>query len=151
MAGDKYRHERHARGEALSNLEPDEMRAYLLSHPLSDGGRLWCDRVIEGVARGERTSMRLFSEAMKWTGGQVNIGTLLVQLGAKDEHEARYLITEGKRMEELKAAAAEDLGAAFEKALEVCALALRENPNRRNAIMQLLSGAEEVHHNGDPP
>jgi hypothetical protein len=77
------------------------MRAYLLSHPLSRGGRLWCDRIIEGVQAGNRTELNLFAQAMKWVGATTNIAAIFIQqLGARDEKELVQLVEAGRRVRE---------------------------------------------------
>lgn len=86
-------------GKELALASPAEMQAYLLSHPLSAGGRLWCDRILAGVDRGERTALRLFGEAMKWTGGTAHVGQVLIQQIGVSIHDAKAYVAFMKRAE----------------------------------------------------
>ena len=130
-------------GEDLGVLEPESMRAYLLAHPLSRGGRLWCDRLLEGVDRGERTCLRLFGEAMKWVGAQTNVYAVLVErMGARSEDDLKRLVESGKRVEGLADTPVDRM---LEDAVEVVRMCLMRMPERRQAVVaRLSSGAVEL-------
>lgn len=128
---------RESDGKALASLEPDAMRAYLLEAPISRGGRLWCDRVLEGVDAGERTALRLFGEAMRWCGAQVNIGQLLLQVtGARSESEAVELVEGGRRLRALSESVTPEM--LESDAVEVLRDAIKASPERRDAIREAL-------------
>ena len=139
MAGDKGRLEREARGKAVAALEPEAMRAYLLEHPLSRGGRLWCDRIIEGVDKDQRNALRLYAQAMRWVGAETNIAIQFVQaLGVRDEDELRSLVESGRKLERLKADAASSLEEYREAGLDLLRLVVRERPTWKEEILARL-------------
>ncbi len=126
-------------GEVVAALEPEAMRAYLLEHPLSRGGRLWCDRVLEGVDRNDRTAMNLFGNAMRWTGATVNIGAIFLErFNARSEEELGRLVESGRRLEQLKGDASLSLEAYRDEAVELLRLVLREHPEWRQEIGKAL-------------
>lgn len=142
MAGDKNRQDRRSVGVSVVALEgPDGMREYLTSAPLSRGGRLWCDRILQGIDRGERTSLRLYAEAMRWVGGQINIAVALVEsLGVRDEVELRALVESGKRLEQLRANAACSLDDYRDEAVELLLMVLSQRPEWRLQVLERLGG-----------
>ena len=83
---------RRIKGKEHAALEPESMRDYLLTHPLSRGGRLWCDRIIEGVDKNDRTSVVLFAQAMRWVGAEQHIGIQIVQQLGAPVAEAREAV-----------------------------------------------------------
>jgi hypothetical protein len=143
-------------GKKHAVLDPEGMRSYLLEHPLSRGGRMWCDRVIKGAAKGSRTELRLFAEAMKWVGATTNIAAIFVQqLGVRDEKELGQLVEAGKRFRESMndvSQTPEELGA---KALELLLLCCPRSPGladeamKRLVLMSTARMLEEPSGNGD--
>lgn len=74
------------------------MRDYLLNAPLSRGGRLWCDRVLEGVDKSDRTCLNLFGQAMRWVGATVNIANIFLErAGVRTMEELTEYLEAGKR------------------------------------------------------
>ena len=131
-------------GEAWAALEPDEMRSYLLASPLSRGGRLWCDEVIAGCQSKsialKRACLRLFSDALKWTGGTTNILVVLQErLGVANESELTSLVASGRKMKEITERAGENLSEYRENAVELLMLAYRDHPEWRIEDMKRLS------------
>ena len=150
LGGDKYRHDRRGRGQALAVLEPDGMRDYLLSHPLSRGGRLWCDRVLQGVDRGERSCLRLYAEALKWVGAQTNLVAVFVQaLGVRDESELKTLVESGRRLERLADPSAVSLEHYRDEAVELLRMVLMEYPEWRGEVLVRLGDPVGVSENGE--
>jgi len=135
-------------GQELVKLDPEGMRAYLLEHPLSDGGRLWCDRVIQGVAAGERTSMRLFGDAMRWTGAQVNVFALFTErlgLQVRNEDELVAMVRRGEKMRELEAD--RPLREYFEAGLSLLRQCIAKDPGLQHeaaAALAAMSNAREA-------
>jgi hypothetical protein len=134
------------------NLEPEQMRAYLLTHPLSRGGRLWCDRLIEGVDQGRRDCIRLFGEAMKWVGGHQNLMLVLVQqLGVRDQSELEKLVHSGRKLEQLQQDASASHEDFRDEAVELLLMLFRSHPEwRAQAVKRLSSEALEAEGNGRP-
>lgn len=141
-------------GENLAHLDPRGMEAYLLD--ISDGGRVWCDRVVQGCRDGERHCLRLFAEAVKWVGIQHSVALVLVQkLGVRDEVELHELVTSGKRLAQL---AETPPATMLHDAEQVMRMVIQKDPACRtdarricHTLLQVLDGlssAEEV--NGTP-
>jgi hypothetical protein len=131
-------------------LAPEAMRSYLLEHPMSRGGRMWCDQVIEGSARGERHCLRLYAEALRWTGGQTNLVVALVQqLGVRDEAELHELIGQGRQLARIRQDATASLEGCREQAIELLSLVLTKRPDWREEVMSRLS--PPLLTNGDSP
>lgn len=127
-------------GQALARLEPDQMKEYLLSQPLSKGGRLWCDRVLEGVDKRDRTCMRLFGEAMKWVGAQVNIGQVfLQQMNVSSEKELATLVDQGRKLERLTNDAGMSDESYRDEALGLLKELLERYPEWREGMIQSLA------------
>jgi hypothetical protein len=129
--------------------DPEAMKSYLLDHPLSRGGRMWCDRVLEGVNNYDRTAIRMYGEAMKWVGAQHNIANIFIgQLGLKDETELTRLVNSGKKFEELQAEGV-NLERYRDDSIQVLKDVLKLHPEWRVQVMKELSSvAAEVGENG---
>jgi len=131
---------RQSDGQAYASLEPEGIREYLLNAPLSRGGRLWCDRILEGVDRGDRTDKRLFAETLRLVGGQVNIVNVLVErLGVGSEGELRRKVELGNAYERLGADRTDE--EYFEAAMDMLAALVRKHPEMRTKAAHRL-GAE---------
>ena len=141
--------DRRGRGKVLAMLEPDEMREYLLAAPLSKGGRLWCDRILQGVDRGERTCLRLYAEALRWVGGQGNLMLVFMQsFGARSEDELKELVDSGRRFKQLTAPEAQSLEHYRDEATELLRLVLIQRPEWSSQVLGRL-GVQMVETNGD--
>ena len=117
------------------------MRSYLLTHPISRGGRLWCDRVIEGVDAGDRTALRLFGEAMRWTGAQINIANVFMErLSVRNESELVTLVESGRRMEQITADADSAWESHMANGIELIKAVLQLHPEKRASVIAELGG-----------
>lgn len=127
------------------------MRDYLLDHPLSRGGRLWCDRLLQGVDEGRRDCLRLYPEALKWVGAQVNLyAVLLERVGARSEDELKQLVESGRRLESMTQDASTSLSEYKEEALALLLGVLKQKPEWRDGVVARLSSeAVEESTNGD--
>lgn len=148
MAG-KMRYYKQQEGEAIANLEPDQMREYLLSHPLSEGGRLWCDRVIEGVARGDRTDKRLFAEAMRWTGAQINIANVFLErFNVPNEDALVRMVESGKRFEQIRTDVEDSWEKHLDNGVALLKAVLQRHPERRASVVAELGGVLPITNGG---
>lgn len=90
-----HRSEVKAMGLADAHLFPEQVRAELAQPKWK---ALWLSSFEARLRRAERDAVRLYAEIMKIVGQQVEFAlNVWVQVGAKDESEAKMLITAAKR------------------------------------------------------
>lgn len=82
---------------AAAKSSPESVSEILAPHD-----RLWCEKIVEGVRLGDRTALRLFAEARKIVGAQVNLAiNVWQQMGVSSEDEGRRMIESAMRANDL--------------------------------------------------
>lgn len=129
----------------VSLREPSALRDYLLDGPMSQGGRLWCDRVIEGVDAGRRDCLRLYAEAMGWVGAHGTLALVFMnQFGVSNEAELARLVESGRKLERLAGDEDKALEDYRDSALDLLSAVLRRRPEWREMVSERVGSFASV-------